>query len=539
MAIPSALTRLAQLLMLRKSQKLEPYRLLLTINLSLTAEVRQRICQDERWSTFRTYLRQLGPRDRLSLLTAHLESDEESSGYRALARLIKEGYFSIVLTGGVDSRLERALAHEGLPGSARRLVIDREQDSYIREELAARRHSLLLLKLRGSLQDSTLLPSFPDLLEFRPTLRESLRSELNQDLIVVGAVEHEEAILRLLSSDHHSSLYYITPQEPAEDDSLLRIIEARMHDLSPFLINGPYGSIDSFFPTLESLLITEQTPAPTPPPEVTSTTGTQRALQLPQSGTQSRTGPHREADLPTADVLLVTVTEVEARAVLELFPSFERHHLQSKTCYLLGNIQGARIAMIQSEMGQGGTGGSLLTVSEGIQALHPSAVVMVGIAFGLKPQEQQIGDILVARQILAYELQAVVADGQGTRRVRLRGDRVTASPRLLDRFKSGFKDWPGQPVEFGLLLSGEKLINDLEFRNQLLELEPEAIGGEMEGAGLCAAALHHKVDWILVKAIADWADGHKQVNKQHRQAKAARNASRFVLHVLERGGFVP
>jgi nucleoside phosphorylase len=553
--IPANLVRLAGLLALRKSQQSPAYTLLLTAELSLTIEVRRRLCRSEQWGAVRSYLRQLGPRDRLSTLAYAFAAEEAENttadGYRALARLVRAGYFSCILTSGIDSRLEKALETEGL-GSEEvcRLVVERESDAYIREALASRSHKVLFIKLQGSLQDGVLPASFPDLLEFPPVLRESLERELNQDLIVVGPADHEDAILRLLRADVTSSLYYVVPQVPSEDDRLLKMIEARHHQVAAFLIHGPYGQMSTFFGALEALLpgpgrtaiAVEICPDDSRTlPTLPQASAARPALAPPGERSPGSSGSPATLTTPTApartDVLLVTVTETEAQAVLSLLPDFRRYFGGHRTYYALGQIQGAQICMVQSEMGQGGVSGSLLTVSESIQDLAPTAVIMVGIAFGLKPQEQRIGDILVARQILAYELQAVVAEQGGPRRVRMRGDRVTASPRLLDRFKSGCKDWHGQRVEFGLMLSGEKLINDLEFREQLRTQEPEAIGGEMEGAGLCAAAQHHKVDWILVKAIADWADGYKQVNKERRQRKAAGNAARFTLHVLAQGGF--
>ena len=68
-------------------------------------------------------------------------------------------------------------------------------------------------------------------------------------------------------------------------------------------------------------------------------------------------------------------------------------------------------------------------------------------------------------------------------------------------------------LSFGTILSGAKLVDSMDFRQQLRALEPEAIGGEMEGAGLYVACHDLKVDWILVKAICDFADGQKSRNK--------------------------
>jgi nucleoside phosphorylase len=235
--------------------------------------------------------------------------------------------------------------------------------------------------------------------------------------------------------------------------------------------------------------------------------------------------------MPT--ILLVTVTKTEAQAVLEFFPkasgaSWQRRTIGDKTYYTLGQVGGAEVYMVQSEMGTSTPGGALITIHKAIEALKPVAIIMLGIAFGARPDKQQLGDILISKQIMAYE------PGKVKGKYIPRGDRVTCSTALLDRFRSGEMDWRGAPVHFGLILSGDKLVNDQAFRTQLLKHEPEAVGGEMEGAGLYAAASDAKVDWILVKAICDWADGNKD---DKAQPLAAGNAAKFVLHVLKLGGW--
>jgi WD40 repeat protein len=130
-----------------------------------------------------------------------------------------------------------------------------------------------------------------------------------------------------------------------------------------------------------------------------------------------------------------------------------------------------------------------------------------------------------------------MSDDTGEIRSITRGTRPDASPRLLDRFRAGVLNWQKARVDFGLILSGDKLVQSSDFRQQLLKFAPEAIGGEMEGAGLYSAAYRRKVDWIVVKAICDWADKNKQRNKPARQQLAAANAVRFTIHVLRQGGF--
>ena len=240
-----------------------------------------------------------------------------------------------------------------------------------------------------------------------------------------------------------------------------------------------------------------------------------------------------------ADVLIVTTTKLESRAVIDVFHSTAGHTpkptaIGDRMYNDLGIINNTNVFMMQSEMGTGGLGASLLTVQKGIAALSPGAVIMVGIAFGIDPEKQSIGDILVSQRLLLYELQRVETK-QSSLRLISRGDRPHAAPRLFDRFRSADLYWEeSKPkVHFGLILSGEKLVDNIDFREQLREFEPEAIGGEMEGAGLYVACQDAKVDWLLVKSICDWADGHKAQDKDERQRLAAYNAASFVLHVLQ------
>jgi nucleoside phosphorylase len=89
------------------------------------------------------------------------------------------------------------------------------------------------------------------------------------------------------------------------------------------------------------------------------------------------------------------------------------------------------------------------------------------------------------------------------------------------------------------VLSGDKLIDNVDYRDAIIRATGgEAIGGEMEGRGIYSSAHNRKVDWIVIKAVSDWADGKKRTNgKRRRQEIAATNAASFVRHVLQIGGF--
>ena len=260
-----------------------------------------------------------------------------------------------------------------------------------------------------------------------------------------------------------------------------------------------------------------------------------------QASEQTSESSKVQTESTNANILLVTATAVEVRAVLKQVTASTIKHVGNQTYHDLGSVENARVFMVQSEMGPNDPGGSMLVIEEAIRLLNPSSVIMVGIAFGMDESKQSIGDILVSKQLVQYDIQRVgINKTDQQEQILLRGDRPSASFRLLQKFRAAAIYWDSPPeVIFGSLLTGAKLVDNQDFRDQLLQLAGEAVGGEMEAGGLYAPAQRKGVDWIVVKAICDWGDGNKSQDKEERQLKAAENAARFTFDVLKKGGFVP
>ena len=236
------------------------------------------------------------------------------------------------------------------------------------------------------------------------------------------------------------------------------------------------------------------------------------------------------------DAVLITATDVELRAVLKpLRPLPGRRkvllvHWANET-YYLGKFGECLVAVTMCGMGSIGSGSAILAASQAQRSWLPRAVIMIGIAFGKDRLKQRVADVIVASQVISYEPQRVGAENVP------RGPIPPTNDLLLNRFKNAL-DWCfKRPDEshcrliFGPVLSGEKLVDDPEFKKDLFTKYPQAIGGEMEGAGLGAAAVSTGTPWILVKGICDWADGRK--DSKHQPLAAAAAAS-LVLHVLSR-----
>jgi len=87
------------------------------------------------------------------------------------------------------------------------------------------------------------------------------------------------------------------------------------------------------------------------------------------------------------------------------------------------------IVHTQSAMGATGTNGSTLTVRDALDFWELNSIIMVGIAFGINPDNQKVGDVFISRSIIPYDSKKIVA-GQHTPR----GTPLTPNNILLDRF---------------------------------------------------------------------------------------------------------
>lgn len=249
----------------------------------------------------------------------------------------------------------------------------------------------------------------------------------------------------------------------------------------------------------------------------------------------------RSQIMPTeVDVVVLVTTQIEydtMRKRLEAATGGAQPtaYAGSSTYTLYGQIGGATVALVRSSMGSSGPGGSTLTISDAVTRLQPWAVVAVGIAFAIDEAKSPIGQVLLSEQLVEYEPQRVGADEAGAMKIVHRGGRTPGSPILLSRFRDSQLDAQGLDVKSGQLLSGEKLIDNPDFKAALVEAFPDAIGGEMEGAGVFAATSRAAVHVLVVKAVCDYAM-QKSDGKKERQEIAASAAADAFMHVLRSGG---
>lgn len=236
------------------------------------------------------------------------------------------------------------------------------------------------------------------------------------------------------------------------------------------------------------------------------------------------------------DVLLVTASYVERRQVeRKLAPlpdeDLPRRVFEGGETYYVGLFGDATAVLVQCEQGSVGPRSSEIVTARGIAVWKPQAVICLGAAFAVNAAQCSPGDVLVSSWLFPYEHQKVSPNAAVPRAVPL-----IAGFRLWRAFHE-VPNWTFPEPElsssveahYGPMFTGEKLVNSLSLRNQLLGFIPLAIGGEMEGAGVAAAADQAKVEWIVVKGVMDWADGKKNDSYQVLAAAAATDLAYEVL----------
>ena len=208
----------------------------------------------------------------------------------------------------------------------------------------------------------------------------------------------------------------------------------------------------------------------------------------------------------------------------------------------LGMFGNHKTALIQAKMGDD----ARVEIENALELLPNAQLVAgVGVAYGRK-DKTTFGDVLVATTIDGVgnvrwqngKLYFYQGDNRFTR-TEQRAIQVFA--REVDDFATltGFKvtkQGRAPLIHPKMIVSAPWLVNDLDILNKIMAIDPRAVGGEMEGQII--AGIHNdflelnpprKIDAIIIKGVADYADGNKHKGWQMTAGLAAIGYVEFKL----------
>ena len=169
------------------------------------------------------------------------------------------------------------------------------------------------------------------------------------------------------------------------------------------------------------------------------------------------------------------------------------------------------------------SGGSANAVRSALEKFRPKLVISLGVAFGIDPINQSLGDVLLSSAIIPYDVFNKDTNGK----IKLRpNDKYITHEALnawnvlmrtlkfsLEKQESGRRSLIDKEISFrwqyGTMLSGGSVLSNERKKRALLRAakdigEDAVIGGEMEGVGVYSECKKPDIPCIVIKGICDW-----------------------------------
>lgn len=276
-------------------------------------------------------------------------------------------------------------------------------------------------------------------------------------------------------------------------------------------------------------------------------------------------GPHRGAfeynvetvppPEPQTDFVLIAPLEEEREALLRRLPGARKLPPNGEDLYVYyeawlptaaagENARGYRV-IVTSPLRMGRVEATSLA-SHVLQRFRPRYILLIGIVGGVQG-EVGIGDVIVAEQVVDYELQKITEAGAKTRY-----RAYDADPRLLGRAQH-LRGWEvevqterptaGTPKRWvGPVATGDKVLAKQDVLAALRDDWPKLIGVEMEAGGVHVAAQRaaQPCGVLMIRGVSDLADGQKDSAAVLAwRTYACDVAAAFAIALLKEGPVLP
>ena len=257
--------------------------------------------------------------------------------------------------------------------------------------------------------------------------------------------------------------------------------------------------------------------------------------------------PFSEDLVQDITVLLMTATKIELRGIMgylkpmggtendkiiETFTNAEA----GKIKFYIGKYGQYPVVVGMSAPGKAQQGplDACNVTTKLMNTVKPRYVIAVGICYGMDKSKTSSGDVIVANLICDYTCLRV---GET---LTPRGGTPSVGANLLSVFgiPTGYTHTQGGKevtVHCSPFISRPDLVDSPKYKEQLKHLRPDALGGEMEGAGIMAAIENadYKIEAIVIKAICDWGDGEKSEAADWKPF-SSHAAARYVHHQMNK-----
>jgi nucleoside phosphorylase len=255
--------------------------------------------------------------------------------------------------------------------------------------------------------------------------------------------------------------------------------------------------------------------------------------------------------ISSTDILLVTALELEHKAILKQFNNLHDFTIDSFQLHI-GEINGTKLSVTCFQ--RMGNVNSAASTAKLLHLLRPRLVLLIGIAGGtarpisdaFSAQDHFLGDVLIAEQVVDYESGKLsvlklenrfrVYPGSSSALAiakNLRPDEWVG--RIGASRPDGTTGRTNPQAHFGTFASGEKVIKSEEFVSNLKSIWTQTVAVEMESLGVAVACFQTSppTEFLVIKAVCDWADPAKNDLWQQYSAEAASAFSLALIMKLQ------
>ena len=199
------------------------------------------------------------------------------------------------------------------------------------------------------------------------------------------------------------------------------------------------------------------------------------------------------------------------------------HHHAGRE-FVTGRLDGCEVVLVLARIGKVA---AAITATLLIERFGAEAIIFTGVAGGLH-RDVQVGDVVVARELLQHDLDASPLFPR--HEVPLTGrSRFAADADLADALAAAAHDalavesqalsasWSAlgiraPRVHQGLVLSGDRFVATAAESQALRHELPDALAVEMEGAAVAQVCHDCDVPFAVLRAISDRADANAHVD---------------------------
>jgi nucleoside phosphorylase len=236
------------------------------------------------------------------------------------------------------------------------------------------------------------------------------------------------------------------------------------------------------------------------------------------------------------DFAILTVQDAELRAVLDIVEIVAEDTSLPEPLYRIRMPDSQVVGVVMPTGGVGRVEAAIATNILLTRAM-PSALFLIGIAGGFPANGVALGDVIVAEQVVDYEMQRIADDKMELRPRIFEADHRLIGAALEISKGAEWRQWfrrhnEGEPrLHFGPVLSGDKVIASEAFVAGFLDRYPELIGVEMEGAGVAAALARWqaKIPFLMIRGVVDFANPQKRADSSFWLADACAATAAFAL----------